>query len=163
MDSTIIIRCSFLPVPVLSRAVVIPWWWTNLQPFSCALPCVGEGETVTHDKSHDQCNRHRQDEIRLKNNGDDKGNGNRAPEEGNTEAGNHADKADGKRHKGEEPEYKDSQGSPDKEAREDVSPGKTGGKGERYEHYLYQDKEEQKDKADLKRVVDEDLGLVHCP
>ena len=50
--------CRFVPCSWL-----FPGGGRIFSLLSCALPCVGEGETVTHDKSHNQCNRHRRDEL----------------------------------------------------------------------------------------------------
>ena len=76
---------------------------------------IREGIPVTHDKAHHQCDGHRRDEGIHKNDGDNQGNGNRAPEKCDTGTGNDADEADRERNKGKEPEYQDPDRTPNKE------------------------------------------------
>ncbi len=124
---------------------------------------IREGIPVAHDKAHHQCDGHRRDEGIHKNDGDNQGNGNRAPEKCDTGTGNDADEADRERNKGKEPEYQDPDRTPDKEAREDVSPRKPGGKGEGHEDDLYHDKGEEQEEAHLEVVINEDLGIARSP
>jgi hypothetical protein len=96
-----------------------------LLPFLPAcLPGIRERVRVAYDKAHNQGDSHCRDECFFKNDGNDQGKGDRTPEEGDTDPRNDTDQADRERDEWKEPENEDSEGSPNEEAREDVSPGK---------------------------------------